>query len=644
MRFLKKTSDTYAGTASSKKPGAYPVSGGSPGGSHLDGIANNGATSTVALNGQLVEESPLHNETKAGTSLAVDVEPVQEHSRTWLVLSLLAILVIVGIIIVLSVALSGGFDGDDDSGSSNDFPVNLDTKASTLDKIRSAGVLRAGVLRAGYLVEFEQFPDLTRAIAGGIMGGAGTVEFEKMSFLSDLVTSLANGTVDILLTVIPHTMERDVLWSFSPSVPFMYSGLQVAGDHFHVQCVEDGFHHLGECSGLRVCVEGHNYKAIRTHLPIGYMGNKHIFVVDTIEGLLEGFKRDCNVLASDRLILQDIYLRTQSWNGTFTVGENFYSRKPFVALTRNDDPEFSDFVNAIIMGLMAAEQQNITQATAHLLPQTTLFGEDYKDMFRNAISAGGNFGEVYDNHFEGSLPRSVVDSINNGTTGLLYPHPFGGISMDKGTFLNVQGEREMLRCGIHTDRPGFAAGTENNTYSGMDVDYCRALAVGLFKGDDEAVEFVEVVDQSDGYALLASREIDVLTGATWTLQNDVKEPTTNQGYSFSIPYFYGYSPNHDNFCLATRQDDPDWSGFVYWIVTSTFYAEEHGIGHQNSSLMPEVFVYGPRMKHVFRDVTLAVGSYAEIYERNVEALIPRSGRNLLNTQPESQHYVVPGLF
>ena len=89
----------------------------------------------------------------------------------------------------------------------------------------------------------------------------------------------------------------------------------------------------------------------------------------------------------------------------------------------------------------------------------------------------------------------------------------------------------------------------------------------------------------------------------------------------------------------TSSEDPQWSGFVYWVVSSTFYAEEKSIKMFNANLMPEVDLFGPSFLRMFRDVILTVGNYGEIYYRNVEAVEPRAGRNFLNSNPLGpQHF------
>lgn len=340
----------------------------------------------------------------------------------------------------------------------------------------------------------------------------------------------------------------------------------------------------------------------------------------------------------------------------FVWGQHYYSLQPISIVSSVKDPEFTDFTNVVLQALLAAEHNNITKETAHLMPQTDLFGEEYKDMMRHAVGAHGNYGEIYDQNLKDWLPRSTPNNVNDGNSGLIVSHPFGNIAnernMSKALGNTLQGilESRRLRCGIRMDRPGFVARIDVNgsdDYVGMDVDYCYRLGAALFGGESELVEFVEIDGQDPitGYGLLANDEIDVLAGAVWTLQTDVKEPSTGQGYFFSQPYFYGYSQEEDTFCLATRQDDRDWSTFVYWSVAGTFYAEEYNVTSFNFHDMPEVNLYGPDLKRMFKDSILAMGSYAETYDRNVEHLIPREGRNLLyaSSHVGPQYYLIPGL-
>ena len=75
------------------------------------------------------------------------------------------------------------------------------------------------------------------------------------------------------------------------------------------------------------------------------------------------------------------------------------------------------------------------------------------------------------------------------------------------------------------------------TPQGMDIEFCRVLAAGVL-GNPRSLELVEVSSSSEGFRALHEERIDVLAGAAWNFLNDVKEPTTGVGFSFSVPYYY----------------------------------------------------------------------------------------------------------
>lgn len=330
-------------------------------------------------------------------------------------------------------------------------------------------------------------------------------------------------------------------------------------------------------------------------------------------------------------------------------------------MSRANDREFSDFVDAVVQALLVAAKHNITQATADLFPQTNVFGEDNKDIFRNVLRAVGNYHEMCDRSMGVLCPTDGMRAFNDGSTGLLYYHPWGGITS---TFRDAEAsplgpslegvlQQGVVRCGVRTqNRPGFATrhpasanGTNTSLLEGFEIDLCRAVASSLFQGwSAEHVEYVELDSQRDGFVKLANGQVDVVAGATRTLENDVREPATGLGFAFTMPYFYGYSEDEDNLCLVTMQDENDWYSFVYSVFEATIYAEDFGIQDDTSNRMPELYFFGEQFHRMFRDAILAVGSYKDIYERNLEPFHPRGGRNVLNKVPNEggQHYIVPG--
>jgi len=68
-------------------------------------------------------------------------------------------------------------------------------------------------------------------------------------------------------------------------------------------------------------------------------------------------------------------------------------------------------------------------------------------------------------------------------------------------------QRGTLVCGVSTGFAGFSAPDSQGNFKGLDVDYCRALAAGIF--GDPKVRYVALTAQNR-FTALQSGEIDVL--------------------------------------------------------------------------------------------------------------------------------------
>jgi hypothetical protein len=113
---------------------------------------------------------------------------------------------------------------------------------------------------------------------------------------------------------------------------------------------------------------------------------------------------------------------------------------------------------------------------------------------------------------------------------------------------------------------------------------------------------------------------------------------------YTGPYDFGSGKfSKDPLALVTREDDPEWTSFVNWVVLATIQAEEQGITQNTGDKMPLLFLFGPLFTRFFRNIIQAVGNYAEMYERNLAPLLDRVGLNTLNRSPlQPQHYPYPG--
>ena len=486
------------------------------------------------------------------------------------------------------------------------------------------------------------------ALAAAILGDPQKVEFVPLQ-LSERFIGLTNGTVDVYARAAP-TMERDLFETSSKvgvtfTIPYSYGGIVFGGIPDMVSCA-DSLSTMGEiCSSMQVCVgEGTTYQNwLERVLP-----KSHILPLPASEILTAFLEGNCNVVVGVDWDLRRLLIVKQVLGPGYVTGQTALYYEGLSMVTRDDDAQWSDMVHMILQSLMVAEGQGITRATASSFMTTNLFGEKYTDIFRNAIAARGNYGELYDRYYESVIPRrgnATINLLNNGSTPLIRSPDLGtgvsnlGIGPVSGGLLERIIARGYLICGIHDIETGFAEyNPDTGLWRGLDVDFCRAVAASLFYGSTSFQDILSIVDLTDhesGYVSLATEEVDVLAGAVATLQNEVLEPSTLQGFSFSMPYFYHNLA--ETRALATGQSDPQWSSFTHWVVASTIYAETHGISKDTSNDMPEIGMFGGDYRRMFRDAILAVGNYGDIYDRNLLSVTPRSVLNQLNIEDGPQH-------
>jgi general L-amino acid transport system substrate-binding protein len=88
-----------------------------------------------------------------------------------------------------------------------------------------------------------------------------------------------------------------------------------------------------------------------------------------------------------------------------------------------------------------------------------------------------------------------------------------------GKTLDAVKARGQLVCGVNTSAPGFSAADSQGRWTGLDVDFCRAIAAAVLK-DADKVKYVPLNSQQR-FASLQAGEIDVLSrNSTWTLTRD----------------------------------------------------------------------------------------------------------------------------
>ncbi|KAA5604997.1 amino acid ABC transporter substrate-binding protein [Roseospira marina] len=100
-----------------------------------------------------------------------------------------------------------------------------------------------------------------------------------------------------------------------------------------------------------------------------------------------------------------------------------------------------------------------------------------------------------------------------------------------GPTLDAVKDRGEVACGVSTGLSGFSIPDSTGTWSGLDVDFCRAVAAAVL-GDADKVKFVPLTAK-ERFTALQSGEIDVLSRVTtWTLTRDVSLGLNFTGVTF----------------------------------------------------------------------------------------------------------------
>ena len=149
---------------------------------------------------------------------------------------------------------------------------------------------------------------------------------------------------------------------------------------------------------------------------------------------------------------------------------------------------------------------------------------------------------------DGDTTDTVVDDTNDGTgdgtddgTGDGTDDGTGD-GTDDGTVTPVGTESTStlddviaagsMKCGVKTSQFGMGYLAEDGTRSGLDIEYCRAIAAAIGLDPDDDIEYV-LATGSNRFELLSSGDIDVLIRTTtWTTSRDADLNADFAGINF----------------------------------------------------------------------------------------------------------------
>jgi len=485
------------------------------------------------------------------------------------VIAVLLVCVILGVVVSV---VAGGGSGKNDKDPSSTLPQDdLEFSSTTLTQIKRRGVLRCGVpnqegyaqLENGRWVGLEA--DLCRAVAAGIFGRNAFGNEEPVEFVNveanERFAALNRQEIDLLLAITTHNMERNVYEpstkkGYSFSKPYLVNGLIFAGDPEYLPCVDSSYdsgmdqgNSTDYCQNSKLCVLDSTthediVKALEPQLLVG-----NLVTPTTLEQFYDFFLTGrCNLLAGEQFdVAKSVLVDKLQYQKPYDTGTHVHSKELISMVTRDDDVRWSDFVDWILQALLSAEELRLMRSSESIDPtsldKTLVFGKEFETMFQDAVAVVGDYGQIYERHLEPIVPRIEANKLNLGSDPAMYATSFGETELSEipsrssrhsPKIEKIQNRGELI-CGIN--KTPIFADLNDNTWTGIDVSFCQAVAAALFDGK-VAVSF-KPLDPPERFKALDSGAVDILASVTTrTLERDVNEPTTGKGYTFSFPNFY----------------------------------------------------------------------------------------------------------
>ncbi|WP_299723247.1 amino acid ABC transporter substrate-binding protein [uncultured Tateyamaria sp.] len=317
--------------------------------------------------------------------------------------------------------------------------------AGTLDDVKARGTLNCGVTTG--LVGFAA-PDangewkgfdvaVCRAVAAAVLGDASAVEFVPTTGKTRF-TALASGEIDML--------ARNTTWTFSRDVDlkFEFVGINYYDGQGFMVPKELGVSSAKDLDGATVCIQ--TGTTTELNLADFFRANNISYEPVPIETNAEGnqqylagacdtYTTDASGLAASRATYEN--------PGDHVILPEIISKEPLGPLVRHGDNEWADVVRWTLNALIAAEELGVTSANVadlssaagdnpevnRLLGTEDTLGEMLgldADWASKAITAVGNYGEIFEGNIGESTPIGLARGLNAQWTegGLLYTPPF----------------------------------------------------------------------------------------------------------------------------------------------------------------------------------------------------------------------------
>jgi general L-amino acid transport system substrate-binding protein len=317
-------------------------------------------------------------------------------------------------------------------------------EGETLAQVKQRGVLNCGVHTG--LVGFAA-PDangnwsgfdiaICKAVAAAVLGDPSKVKYTPTTGQTRF-TALSSGEVDLLARNSTWTFQRDV------DLKMDFAGVNYYDGQGFMVRKDLGVTSATELEGATICVQ--TGTSTELNLADWFKANNMTYQpvnIDTnaegeqqyLAGACDAYTTDASGLAALRAAFAD--------PDNHIILPEIISKEPLAPAVRHGDNNWGDIVRWTLYALIAAEEYGVTSANIEELARSSnnpdvqrMLGttDDYgamlgldKDWAKRAISASGNYGEIFASNIGEQTPIGLPRGLNALWTqgGLMYAMPF----------------------------------------------------------------------------------------------------------------------------------------------------------------------------------------------------------------------------
>ncbi len=315
--------------------------------------------------------------------------------------------------------------------------------AGTLEDVQKKGSLTCGISEGvpgfsipdstGHWVGFDV--DMARAVAAAVLSDPQKVTFVPLASKQKII-AVSSGQVDLTSRTTTWTMKRDAKQGVDFTTIVFYDG-----QGFMISKAL-GVDSAAKIDGATVCVTAGTTSELNL-ADFGRSNNLKLeaLVFDGKKEALSAYSTGrCDAFTTDVSQLASLRTTLAKPNDHMIMPE-VISKEPLAPLVKHGDNQWKDIVTWVINGLIAAEENGITAANVLEMKEKSnnpvvqrmlgksgdtgsYLGLD-QDWLVRAISAVGNYGEIYDRHFGPETKLNIPRGVNKLWTegGLHYALP-----------------------------------------------------------------------------------------------------------------------------------------------------------------------------------------------------------------------------